>query len=140
MGGISIGNLPSIQAVQPKVQVADVEPLTQEALDRYWKETAEELDLGLLMEKGKPRLSEHNGCIEIDAQTVYFHEEFKPYRINVMESLREKSRMPMLECKVNQLFIEKDEVVYSPQDKYKAMLQTNPQLVELRKLFPQIDY
>ena len=40
----------------------------------------------------------------------------------------------------NQLFVSKDEVVYSPDDKYKAMVEKNPQLAELRKLFPNIDY
>ena len=125
--------------MQPKLQT-EVKPLTQEDLDRYWQDAADELDLKVLMEKGKPRLGERNGCIEIDAQTTYFHDEFKPHRIEVMELLRKKSGMPMLECKVNPLYIEKDEVVYSPQDKYNAMLKANPHLVELRKIFPQIDY
>lgn len=137
-GGISIGHLPVKKVETPKLQ-SEVKPLTQEDLDRYWKETATQLNLQLLMEKGKPRLGEL-GRIEIDALSTYFHEEFKPHRIDVMEVLRQKSGMPMLECKVNPLYIEKDEVIYSPQDKYKAMLQINPNLVELRKLFPQIDY
>ncbi len=122
----------------PKLQ-SEVKPLTQEDLDRYWMEAATQLNLQLLMEKGKPRLGEL-GRIEIDALSTYFHEEFKPHRIDVMEVLRQKSGMPMLECKVNPLYIEKEEVIYSPQDKYKAMLQINPNLVVLRKLFPQIDY
>lgn len=118
---------------------ADVKPLTQEELDLYWQQTADELQLQNLMEKGKPRVGEH-GRIEIDALSTYFFDDFKPHRINVMESLRKKSGMPLLDCKVNPLFVEKDDVAYSPQDKYKAMLQVNPKLVELRKLFPQIDY
>ncbi len=139
MGSISISSLPPVKVEAPRLQ-PEVKPLTQEDLERYWNEAADELQLSLLMEKGKPRLSEHSGRIEIDAQSVYFHDDFKPHRIDVMELLRKKSGMPMLECKVNPLFIEKDDVIYSPQDKYKAMLQTNPQLAELRKLFPQIDY
>lgn len=139
MGSISISGLKPIKAEAPRLQ-QEVKPLTQEDLERYWEEAAKELELTLLMEKGKPRLGEHPGLIEIDAQSVYFHEEFKPHRIDVMELLRKKSNMPMLECKVNQMFVAKEEVLYSPQDKYKAMVQRNPQLVELRKLFPQIDY
>ena len=138
-GSISIGAINPVHVEAPKLQ-AEVRPLSQEDLERYWEEAAEELDLALLMEKGKPRVGEHNGRIEIDALSTYFHEEFKPHRIDVMELLRKKSGMPMLECKVNPLYVEKDEVIYSPQDKYKAMMQTNPKLVELRKLFPQIDY
>ena len=45
--------------------------------------------------------------------------------------------MRMLDCKVNQLFVDKDEVIYSPDEKYKAMLEANPAMMaELRKLFP----
>lgn len=138
-GSISISHLPQVKVAAPKLQ-SEVKPLSQEELERFWQETAEELDLKVLMEKGKPRLGERNGCIEIDAQTTYFHEEFKPHRIDVMQMLRQKSGMPMMECKVNPLYIEKDEVIYSPQEKYKAMLQTNPHLMDLRKIFPQIDY
>ena len=138
-GGISIAHLPKVKAEQPRLQ-AEVKPLAQEDLERYWQEAAEEMNLGLLMEKGKPKVGEHSGRIEIDALSVYFNDEFKPHRIDVMELLRKKTGMPMLECKVNPLYIEKDEVIYSPQDKYKAMIQTNPKLVELRKIFPQIDY
>lgn len=123
----------------PKLQT-DVKPLIQSDLEKYWNEIADELDLKLLMEKGVPKLGEHSGCIEIDAQSTYFHDEFKPHRIDIMELLRKKCGMPMLECKVNPLYLEKDEVIYSPQEKYKAMLQINPKLVELRKVFPQIDY
>ena len=139
LGSISISSLPHVKVEQPRLQ-AEVKPLTQEDLERYWGEVAEELDLALLMEKGKPRLGEHSGRIEIDAQSTYFNDDFKPHRIDVMEALRKKCGMPMLECKVNPLFVEKEEIIYSPQDKYKAMLQVNPKLVELRKLFPQIDY
>lgn len=139
MGSISISGLGPVKAEAPRLQ-SEVKPLTQEDLERYWSEAAEELELTLLMEKGKPRLGEHPGRIEIDAQSVYFHDDFKPHRIEVMEALRKKTGMPMLDCKVNPKFVEKDDVLYSPQDKYKAMLGTNPQLVELRRLFPQIDY
>ena len=139
MTSISISGLKPVKSETPRLQ-AEVKPLSQEDLERYWREAAEELNLTLLMEKGKPRLGEHGGRIEIDALSTYFHDEFKPHRIDVMELLRKKCGMPMLECKVNPLFVDKNEVIYSPQDKYKAMLQTNPKLVELRKLFPQIDY
>ena len=138
-GAISISDIKPLKVEAPQLQT-EVKPLTQEDLERYWQETADELDLKLLMEKGKPRLGEHSGRIEIDALSTYFNDDFKAHRIDVMQALRKKSGMPMLDCKVNPLFVEKDEVIYSPQDKYKAMLQVNPKLVELRKLFPQIDY
>lgn len=138
-GSISIGAIKPVKVEAPKLQ-GEVKPLTQEDLERYWRETAEELDLGELMSNADVRLGEHPGRIEIDARTTWFHEDFKSHKIDVMELLRKKCSMPMLDAKVNPLFVAQDEVIYSPTDKYNAMLKQNPKLLELRKLFPQIDY
>lgn len=138
-GALSIGAIKPVQVETPKLQ-AEVKELTQEDLTRYWQEVAVELGLEELMAQAEVKLGEHPGRIEINAQTVGFSDEFKPHRINVMEALRRRTSMPMLDCKVNPLFIAKDEVIYTPSDKYNAMLARNPKLLELRKLFPQIDY
>ena len=135
----------SIKSAQTKVEpvqhiAVEVKPLTEEDLTAYWQEAAEKLGLQELLAEGIPHLGEKQGCFEVDAQTVTFHEDFKPHKIDVMEFLRGKTGMKMLDCKVNQRFVSKEEVVYSPDDKYKAMLERNPQLAELRKLFPMIDY
>ena len=119
---------------------ADVKPLTQEDLDRYWRETGEELGLTELMKDGTVKLGEQHGVIEVDAQTTYFHDEFKPHKIEVLELLRRKSGMKMLDCKVNQLFVGKEEVIYSPDEKYKTMVEANPVMQHMRRLFPSIDY
>ena len=114
--------------------------LNEEDLKQYWNEAAEKLGIVDIMKDGMPYLGEQTGLIEVDAQTVSFSDEFKPHKIEVMEFLRDKTGMKMLDCKVNPRYIEKTEVIYSPEDKYKAMLAANPNLVELRKLFPNIDY
>ena len=98
------------------------------------------MDLVNLLDKATVRLGDQPGRIEIDAQTTYFHDDFKPHKIDVIEFLRKKSSMPMLDAKVNPKFVETEEVIYSPVDKYNAMLQLNPKLSELRKMFPNIDY
>ena len=139
ISGISIKT--TVEDVEESAhRVTDVEPLTQETLERWWGEAAKELKLEEVMVNGTPKMGETNGMFEVDATTVYFAEEFKPHKIDVMEFLREKTGMRMLDCRVNPLFVSKEEVVYSPDDKYKAMLERNPQLAELRKLFPMIDY
>ena len=138
-GSLSIGSVKPVQVETPKVQ-AEVKPLTQEDLERYWREVGEELNLAALLSKATVRLGEQPGRIEIDAQTTYFHDDFKPHKIDVIERLRKKSSMPMLDAKVNPKFVESEEVIYSPNDKYNAMLKINPKLIELRKLFPSIDY
>lgn len=119
---------------------ADVKPLTQEDLGRYWNEVAAELNLQELMKDAVVRLGEQHGTIEIDAQTTYFHAEFKPHKTAVLEALRAKTGMKMLDCRVNQLFVGKEDVIYSPDEKYKAMLQNNPNMLAMRKLFPNIDF
>lgn len=137
-GSISIKAAPKMAPV--KHIAVEVKPLTDEDLQTYWKEAAEKLGLQELLAEGLPRLGERPGFFEVDAQSVTFHEEFKQYKIDVLEYFREKTGMKMLDCKVNPLFVSKEEVIYSPDDKYNAMLEQNPQLAELRKLFPMIDY
>ena len=139
LGGISIKA--AVVKTAPVQHIAvEVKPLTEEDLTAYWQEAGEKLGLKELLAEGMPHLGEKQGLIEIDAQSVSFHEEFKPHKIDVMEFLRGKTGMKMLDCKVNPLFVSKEEVIYSPEDKYKAMVEQNPQLAELRKLFPIIDY
>ena len=141
LGGISIKAAKDAgkMSEHPHIEV-EVKPLTEEDLTAYWNEAAETLGLQELLAEGVPHLGEKSGFIEVDAQTVSFSDEFKPHKIDVMEFLRGKTGMKMLDCKVNPRFMEKTEVIYSPDDKYKAMVEKNPQLAELRKLFPMIDY
>lgn len=138
-GSFSIKSTATIQTIPPSIAV-EVKSLNEEDLKQYWDEAAEKLGIVDIMKAGMPCLGEQTGLIEVDAQTVSFSDEFKPHKIEVMEFLRDKTGMKMLDCKVNPRYIEKTEVIYSPEDKYKAMLAANPSLVELRKLFPNIDY
>ncbi len=138
-GAISISSIQRVKVETPKLE-AETRPLTQEELERCWQEAGEELGLRDLTGAAKVRMGERPGLVEIDAQTVSFHEEFKPHRIDVMEALRRRTGMPMLSCKVNPMFVEKDDVLYKPVDKYNAMVKQNPQLATLRRLFPIIDY
>jgi len=120
------------------VQV-EAKPLTQEDLERYWHEAAEELNLTELMAAAEVHLGENNRTIDVQATETWFATDFRPHRIEVMELLRKKSGMPMLECNVIPLFITKGTVIYTAEDKYKAMLESNSQLANLRRLFPEID-
>ena len=139
VGGIGIGNLPGVKVSSPRLQ-AEVKPLTQEDLEKYWHETGEELGLADVMKNGTVRLGEQTGRFEVDATTTYFVDEFRSHKIDVLERMRKKTGMQMLDCRVNPLFVAQDEKVYSPDDKYNAMLEDNRQLAALRKLFPEIDY
>jgi len=124
--------------VKPQVQV-ESKPLTQEDLERYWLETAEELNLKDLMKAAKVHVGETQRVVDIEATETWFATDFRAHRTDVMELLRKKSGMPMLECNVIPLFVSKGTIIYSAEDKYKAMLELNPHLVALRKMFPEID-
>ena len=129
---------PPPTSVAPKVQV-EAKPLTQEDLEHYWQETAEELDITELMAAAKVQLSDNPRIIDIEATETWFAGDFRPHRIDVMQRLREKSGMPMLECNIKPMFVTKGTVIYTAEEKYKAMLQVNPKLASLRHLFPEID-
>lgn len=118
----------------------DVKPLTQEALEDYWKQTADTLGLAELMSGATVRLGEKTGVFEIDAQNTWFHDDFKQHKYDVLGQMRALSGMPMLDCKVNPKFVESEELTYSPDKKYNAMLERNRDLMALRRLFPNIDY
>lgn len=138
-GSISIKDVAKVVVEQPKLD-AEVKHLTQEDLERIWQETAEELNLQNLMKDGVVKLSEKIGVFEVEAQTTWFHDDFKPHKLEVLTAMRRKANMPMLDCKVNPLFVDKDEIIYSPEQKYNAMLEHNHDLMSLRRMFPNIDY
>lgn len=139
VGSISIKAVTSVKPEPTRLQ-AEVKPLTQEDLERYWDEAATELGLVEVMKNATVRMGEHIGRFEVDAQTTYFADEFRSHKIDVLESLRKKTGMQLLDCRVNPLFIEQDEKAYSPDDKYNAMLEENHHLATFRKLFTEIDY
>ena len=128
----------AIPTAKPHVAV-EVAPLTQEALETYWRETAAELGLEHLLSEAIPRIGEKTSTIEIDAQTVSFHDEFKSHSTRVMELLRKKSGMGRLVPHVNPMFVTREQMAYSPDNKYKAMLEKNPAMAAMRNLFPQIE-
>lgn len=139
LDGISINVAPLPQVAAPQKVQVEAKPLTQEDLDIYWKEIAEELNLKELMAAAEVHLGENNRTIDVQATETWFATDFRPHRIDVMELLRKKSGMPMLECNVIPRFISKGTLIYTAEEKYKAMLQVNPHIASLRKLFPEID-
>lgn len=139
LDGISINVAPPPQVAAPQKVQVEAKPLTQEDLEHYWNEIAEELNLKELMAAAEVHIGENNRTIDVQATETWFATDFRPHRIDVMELLRKKSGMPMLDCNVIPRFISKDTLIYTAEEKYKAMLQVNPHIASLRKLFPEID-
>ncbi len=125
-------------AAQPKLQV-EAKPLEQADLERYWKETADELNLTELMAAATVSIGENNRTIDITATETWFATDFRPHRVEVMQSIRKKCGMPMLDCNVIPLFISKETIIYTAEEKFRAMADRNPSIVAMRRLFPEID-
>ncbi len=136
---VSISSVESVKVDTTHLE-ADVKPLEQEDLERYWREAAVELELEELMGNATVRVGEHHGRFEVDAQTTYFADEFKPHKIEVLEAIRKRTGMRLLDCRVNPMFVEQTEKAYSPEDKYKVMMERNARIASMRHLFPEIDY
>lgn len=137
VGSISLKPSEPIVAT-PHIQV-EVKPLTQEDLERYWTEAGLELGISDLLRCASVKLGEQNHTFEVVAETTYFDDEFKPHKMNVLEKMRKQTGMQMLDCKVIPLYISKDALPYSADDKYKVMFEHNHKIADLAKIFPNID-
>lgn len=92
------------------------------------------------MLKGKELRLENEDFFVIIVNSSYAESEIRPNLIRMLTYLRSKSGRPKLNCKVEVVYEEKEKVVYTPRDKYEAMLQRNPALETFRVLFPEVDY
>lgn len=90
------------------------------------------------MEDKNLELREH-GLFYILADNSLFETEFKPFAVQVLQQLRHKSQMPMLNFKVVVHLPEKEAMLYNANDKYTEMLRRNPHLAQMRSIFQEID-
>lgn len=129
-------------AARPTASIpSEVKELTQEILENYWREVYEASDdakLRLLMENKSLELREH-GLFYIIADNSLFETEFKPYLVQVLQQLRHKTQMPLLNCKVIVHLPEKQAMLYNANEKYAELLRRNPNLANMRELFQEID-
>ena len=137
-GSISIKASATVAPPRPRLQV-DVKPLTQDDLERLWHEAGEQLGLAELLSASKVKLGDAPNTFDVEATTVYFSDDFKPHKIDVLQFIRNKTGLRMLDCKVIPLYINKEAIPYSAEEKYRIMVKQNPQLAELIKIFPEID-
>lgn len=128
----------AVEAVPVSEVVVDAEALTQQRLEELWAQVGAELGIGDLLADATVTLGQRNN-FTITAQTVLFADQFAQHRTDVMQWLRRQTGLPMMDCKVVARYVEKDALPYSPDEKYRYMLEHNPQLARLRRLFPQIE-
>lgn len=145
--------IPGVISIKPNhiqqvaIQTVESVPLTQETVEAYWKEMIAALteplpQLPSLLQNVEVMLDpEKPNTIRLVTSDVFFDNDFKPMALRVLEFLRQHIGNPDLNYTVIVKTV-KQEVInpYAPQEKYATMLETNPNLALLRKLFTDIDY
>lgn len=127
------------------VESQPLPPLNQEELKSLWAEAVESLretepDAFRLLNHCEVRAAADSHLFTIVADTSLFDQEFRPFKVKVLEWMRSHSHRPQLNCQVIVEHVEREKVIYAPHDKYEAMLAANPTLETFRVLFPEIDY
>lgn len=150
VGKLRRANGTSFKDIVARTEVAQIEktqpvgpPITAEALASLWD------DLLNHLVQSKPRLAEQlrerqvrlvdDDMFEIAVNNSYLDAEIKPHLIPMLTYMRQKSRRPLLNCRVVVEYEEHDAVIYTSRDKYDAMLKSNPALESFRVMFPDVD-
>ena len=138
---IKLGNVEML--TRPKLSLEGV-TVTQEQLTQYWNEIVEDYkqknaEIAALLQ-GKTVELKERGLFYLVVDNSYFEKEFSPYRIEVLNRLRERCGMPMLSCRIVVHVPESEAIVFDPKKKYEAMLQRNPRIAILHDHFQDIDF
>lgn len=120
-----------------------VEKLTQERLEELWKELAESCtddeDMHSLIADKKVVATDENS-FDIRVPNIYLDTKLRRFQDRILGFLRSKTGNDALKYKVSVETEKREAVAYMPKEKYEAMLQVNPAMMKLRKLFPDIDF
>ena len=119
-------------------------PVTLEQLNTYWAEMLQ------AMRQQEPKFAEQlkdkelriedDDTFVILVNNNYLDTEIRRHLVSMLTYLRQRSGRPQLNARVEVVYEEKEALVYSPRDKYDAMLQSNPALASFRVLFSEVDY
>lgn len=118
--------------------------LTQEEFDGYLLKLKES-DNPTFAKMAGDIISYHptmqsDGTFVLDVPNSYIEAEVRGYKVSLLTLLRDMSGSRCLNCTINVVHVEQEEVAYKPEDKFKVMAGRNPKMVDLRQLFPNIDY
>lgn len=119
-------------------------PLTSETLQQYWADMVEAMQhpLPKLAEqlRGRQLRLEGEESFIIEVNNSYLDAEIRPHLLRMLTYLRRRCGHPLLNCRVEVVYEQKEALAYTPRDKYDAMAQQNPTIEKLRELFPDVDY
>ncbi|MCQ2297441.1 MAG: hypothetical protein MJZ51_02345 [Bacteroidales bacterium] len=141
-GRVSAKSDNSVLGTVPQVQPNKI--LTQEELDQHWNKIMSSKDervaemVGLL--KDYHPIIDESGVFTLQMPNSFVEAEFRKHKVRLLELLRKMSGSSELNVKVEIVHAEVKAAAYRPDEKYQAMLESNPDLAKLREIFPIIDY
>lgn len=147
VGAVSLKSMAKSMNVARPVHVLDAPTsLSNEQLHKFWDELIvktranEETKAISDLLIDKVVYMEGDDKIVIDVNNSYFESKLKPFQMRILEWLRKKSGVQSLSYRVNVKEVEHKKSLYSPADRYDALLEKNPTLSKLRSLFPDLEY
>ncbi len=122
----------------------EAEQLTQQRLEELWAQLAahfkDDAVLYDLVADKKVELNNNNSFF-ILVSNLYLDTVLKPHQMKILTYLRQQTCNEQLQYKLKLDGSEKQErVIYQPRDKFEEMAKKNPAMLELRKIFPNIDF
>ena len=131
--------------VKPLVNLEnrEVEQLTQERLEELWAKLVEsskddEKFHDLIADK-KVELK-NNNLFHIQVPNLLLDNYLREYQTRILGFLREATNNESLMYKAVVVVENVAVKAYLPRDKFDEMVQRNPAMISLRKLFPDIDF
>ena len=113
-------------------------------MEELWQQTVEhfkdDATLHDMLADKKVELK-NNNLFNILVNNLYFDTVLKPYQVKILSFLRQQTHNEQLQYKLVLNVDEKQEkVIYQPREKFEEMLKRNPAMLELRKIFQNIDF
>ncbi len=121
----------------------EVEQLTQEKLETYWRqllqENANDQKFQELLADKKVELH-NNNLFYIKVPNIYFDTLLREFQERICSFFRKATNNEVLQYKVAVDVEQREVKAYMPREKFDEMAQRNPSMHTLRKLFPDIDF
>lgn len=132
-----------VEVRQDEDAIKEIQPLTQEWLEELWKNYAEEhkenATLYNVMHDRRLEIRDQNN-FDVFVPNLFLQTELEPFKVELLNHLRKVSGHQLLQLKLVVELGKKEQRAYSPQEKFEAMTKSNPKLIKLKRLFPEIDF
>lgn len=125
-------------------QIKEPEQLTQTRLEELWGQLIDHLKddpvVHELLADKRVELK-NNNLFHIVVNNLYFDTLLKPHQMKILSFLRQQTNNEQLQYKlILDESVKQETVAYQPREKFEEMSKRNPAMLELRKIFQNIDF